>query len=118
MISEPRRTLFIDEFALTDRVGIVTGANRGLGLDTEMAFMEAGARAIYCIDISEKPGEDWVRVRDYLGRVDGIGRLEYVHGDVRSQVRLPTSRDVIVTLDISLLPRLTNSSPRTVCGRS
>ena len=78
-------TLFTHEFALTDKVALVTGANRGIGLETAMALAEAGARAVYCVDLSEQPGDDWKAVRDYLTKLDGAGRLEYVHGDVRSQ---------------------------------
>ena len=40
----PRPKIF-DEFALTDRVGLVSGGNRGIGLETAIALAEAGARA-------------------------------------------------------------------------
>ena len=52
-----------------------------------MAFLEAGGRAVYCTDILEHPEEEWTSVREFLSRVDGMGRLEYVRGDVRNQVR-------------------------------
>ena len=61
--------------------------HRGIGLESAMAFTEAGARVVYCVDLPLKPGEEWTKVRDYLGRVGGLGRLEYVSGDVRDQVR-------------------------------
>ena len=66
---------------------MITGANRGIGLETAMAYLEAGARAVYCVDLPETPGEDWFKVQNYLRRMKDIGRLEYVQGDVRDQVR-------------------------------
>lgn len=83
----PTPTLFAHEFALTDRVALVTGGNRGIGLEAAMALSEAGARAVYCVDLPEKPGDEWRAVHDYLGKMGGKGRLEYVTGDVRNQVR-------------------------------
>ena len=53
-----------------------------------MALSEAGARAVYCVDLPEQPGDEWRTVHDYLGKMGGKGRLEYVTGDVRSQVRI------------------------------
>ena len=82
----PISTLFAHEFALTDRVALVTGANRGIGLESAMALCEAGTRVVYCLDLPEQPGEEWTAVRDYLERIGAKGRLEYVSGDVRSQV--------------------------------
>ena len=80
-------TLFSHEFSLADRVALVSGGNRGLGLEMALALIEAGARAVYCLDLPEKPGSEWDAVSEYLGRLDSKGRLEYVHGDVRDQVR-------------------------------
>ena len=75
-----------DEFALRDRVAIVSGGNRGLGLEMALVLIEAGARAVYCVDLPAQPGKEWVAVREYVKRMDGGGgRLEYVSADVRDQ---------------------------------
>jgi hypothetical protein len=83
-----------DEFALRDRVGIVSGGNRGLGLEMALALIEAGARAVYCVDLPAVPGEEWRAVAEYVRRMEGSdgqlgggggGRLEYVCADVRDQ---------------------------------
>lgn len=68
---------------------MVTGANRGLGLEGALALAEAGARAVYCIDIADTPSSDWSRVQEFVSRMRGTrgeGRLEYVRGDVADQV--------------------------------
>lgn len=83
------RSKLSDEFSLADRVALVSGANRGLGLEMAMALSEAGARAVYCIDLPEKPGKEWEAVRAYIaemGRREGReARVEYVRGDVTDQ---------------------------------
>ncbi|KAJ3836588.1 NAD-binding protein [Lentinula raphanica] len=91
--STPRK--IFSEFALPDRVGIVSGGGRGLGLEMAMALCEAGARAIYCLDIHDKPTEEWQAVRDYVGRLKPLeqdtpsqnpaSRLEYVKVNVTDQ---------------------------------
>ncbi|KAG6813352.1 hypothetical protein H0H92_011900 [Tricholoma furcatifolium] len=80
----PRPRIF-DEFSLQDRVGIVTGGNRGLGLEMALALCELGARAIYCFDLPSEPGQQWKDVQDYVKRMGTNSRLEYVSADVRDQ---------------------------------
>lgn len=80
----PKPKIF-DEFALTDRVGIVSGANRGLGLEMALALCEAGARAIYCFDLPPKPSDEWTKTQEYVKRMQNGSRLEYVSVDVRDQ---------------------------------
>lgn len=82
-------TLLEHEFSLADKVAIVTGANRGLGLEGALALAEAGARAVYCVDIADSPSSDWARVQQYVSRMrgkSGESRLEYIRGDVSDQV--------------------------------
>ncbi|KZT65885.1 sorbose reductase sou1 [Daedalea quercina L-15889] len=83
--SPAKSTLFEKEFFLADRVALVSGANRGLGLEMAMALIEAGARAVYCTDLPKTPGDEWQKVQQYLDRMDGAGRLEYISADVRDQ---------------------------------
>jgi len=80
----PKPKIF-DEFALTDRVGIVSGGNRGLGLEMALALCEAGARAIYCFDLPDDPSVEWTKTHEYVKRMQNGSRLEYVSCDVRLQ---------------------------------
>ncbi|KIJ69492.1 hypothetical protein HYDPIDRAFT_106123 [Hydnomerulius pinastri MD-312] len=80
----PRPNIF-DEFALKDRVALVSGANRGIGLEMAIALAEAGARAVYCLDMPSQPGEEWVTSRDFVKRLGNGSRLEYISADVRNQ---------------------------------
>ena len=53
-----------------------------------LALIEAGARAVYCVDLPKEPGQEWNAVRDYAARLEGLpseGRLEYISADVRDQ---------------------------------
>ncbi|KAI6022024.1 hypothetical protein EDC04DRAFT_2869796 [Pisolithus marmoratus] len=81
---QPRPKIF-DEFALTDRVALVSGGNRGLGLETAIALCEAGARVVYCFDLPEKPSEVFLASQDYVRKLGNTSRLEYFSADVRNQ---------------------------------
>src|SRR5258708_26298195 len=84
---EVRPTIW-EEFALKDRVALVSGANRGLGLEMALVLIEAGAHAVYCVDLPAQPGKEWVTVSEYVKRMvgtGGYGRLEYISADVRDQ---------------------------------
>ncbi|KAG2349370.1 NAD(P)-binding protein [Suillus weaverae] len=87
----------LGDFALTDRVAIVTGGNRGLGLEAALALSTAGSRIVYCLDLPEKPGEDWNAARQSVAKLGGAGRLEYVTTDVRDQKRLLKTVEEIAT---------------------
>ena len=56
-----------------------------------LAFVEAGARAVYCVDLPTTPDEKWAKVKEFArglgGKAGGEGRLEYISADVRDQVR-------------------------------
>ena len=80
----PRPNIF-DEFALTDRVGFVSGGNRGIGLETAIALAEAGARVVYCFDLAEEPSEEFKASREYVSKLGNGSRLEYFSADVRNQ---------------------------------
>ena len=80
----PRPKIF-DEFALTDRVGLVSGGNRGIGLETAIALAEAGARVVYCFDLAEEPSEVFKASREYVSKLGNGSRLEYFSADVRNQ---------------------------------
>ncbi|EPS95466.1 hypothetical protein FOMPIDRAFT_85340 [Fomitopsis schrenkii] len=87
----PTPTIFDHEFSLKDKVALVSGANRGLGLEMAMVLAEAGARAVYCVDLPKAPSDEWFKVKDYLARMKGKageGRLEYLGADVRDQERM------------------------------
>lgn len=84
-----RPTLFSKEFALNDRVALVTGGHRGIGLEAALALVEAGARVVYCADLPDGPSEQWQKVRDYAARMEGKsgeGRLEYISADTTDYV--------------------------------
>jgi NAD(P)-dependent dehydrogenase (short-subunit alcohol dehydrogenase family) len=83
------------EFALTDRVALITGANRGLGLEMAQVMIEAGARAVYCVDLSPEPSELWVTSAEYVKKMGLAGRLEYVQGDVCDRQKMFSIAEVI-----------------------
>jgi len=83
----PKPKIF-DEFALTDRVGLVSGGNRGLGLEMALACCEAGARVVYCLDLPETPSDEWVACRDYVAKLGNNSRLEYISINVTDQEAL------------------------------
>ncbi|KAF8136265.1 hypothetical protein EV363DRAFT_1428674 [Boletus edulis] len=79
------RPKIFDEFALTDRVGLVSGGNRGLGLEMAIALAEAGARVVYCFDLPKEPSEEFKTSREYVSKLGNGSRLEYFCADVRNQ---------------------------------
>ncbi|KAH9848960.1 NAD-P-binding protein [Lenzites betulinus] len=86
----PSPTLFQTAFSLADKVALVTGANRGLGLEGALALAEAGARAVYCVDIANTPSHEFTKVQEFAARMHGgaAGRLEYVCADVSDQEKM------------------------------
>lgn len=86
---ESTPTLFSREFSLAGRVALVSGGQGGLGLDSALALIEAGASVVYCTGRAETPGETWKKVREYVGQVPSEStqaRLEYIQADASDQV--------------------------------
>ncbi|EUC53552.1 sorbose reductase, partial [Rhizoctonia solani AG-3 Rhs1AP] len=77
----PKKTLF-DEFSLQGRVGVVTGGNRGIGLEMALALCEAGA-TVYALDLPDSPGEEFVATAEYAKKLGST--LKYVSIDVTDQ---------------------------------
>jgi hypothetical protein len=74
-----------EEFSLADRVAVVSGGNRGLGLEMALALCEAGSKAVYCVDLPEVPSSEWEATRAFVQNLGNDSRLEYVSADVRDQ---------------------------------
>ncbi|CAE6485009.1 unnamed protein product [Rhizoctonia solani] len=77
----PKKTLF-DEFSLQGRVGVVTGGNRGIGLEMALALCEAGA-TVYALDLPTSPGEEFLATSEYAKKLGST--LKYVPVDVTDQ---------------------------------
>lgn len=73
----------LPEFSLKDRVFVITGGARGLGLTQAEAILEAGGR-VYALDRAERPSADFDRVATRAKSELGTA-LEYVRADVRDQ---------------------------------
>ena len=81
----PSPTLFEKEFSMKGRVVAVSGANRGLGLETALALAEAGA-TVHCFDLASTPSDIFSASSAYLKRLGPqVGRIEYSTLDVTNQ---------------------------------
>ncbi|OJD13162.1 hypothetical protein AJ78_06346 [Emergomyces pasteurianus Ep9510] len=71
----------LPEFILTDKVVLVSGAARGLGLTQAEALLEAGA-TVYALDRLEKPSPDFYRIQQRAAEELNT-QLHYRRIDVR-----------------------------------
>ncbi|KZV65823.1 NAD-binding protein [Peniophora sp. CONT] len=92
----PRPTL-AQSFSLQGRVALVSGGNRGLGLEMALALAEAGAKVV-CVDLPRESGAEFNAAESYLsaireGKEAGaealgggpVGSVKYVSADVTDQ---------------------------------
>ncbi|OAV90883.1 hypothetical protein PTTG_01991 [Puccinia triticina 1-1 BBBD Race 1] len=102
------RTVF-DEFRLDGRVGLVTGANGGLGLESALALAELGAK-IWALDIVDSPSIEFEACAVYAkalyqetaskaGEDPGKERLVYRRVDVTDETALEKVCQEIVAID-------------------
>ncbi|OJD24037.1 hypothetical protein ACJ73_04603 [Blastomyces percursus] len=68
-------------FSLKNKVYVVTGGGRGLGLCMAEAMTEAGAE-VHCLDILEEPAHEFLETQELAVR-SHVGSLHYHHIDVR-----------------------------------
>ncbi|CCV00525.1 unnamed protein product [Malassezia sympodialis ATCC 42132] len=74
-------TTIFAEFSLFEKTAVVTGGNRGLGLEMALAFVEAGAH-VFVIDRSDVPSEEFQKVAKHCQLLDR--QIEFITADVTS----------------------------------
>jgi len=72
-------TSIFAEFSLEGKTAVVTGGNRGLGLEMALAFVEAGAH-VYVTDQAPEPCEDFKRVAEHCHMLNR--QIEFITADV------------------------------------
>ncbi|WFD39858.1 uncharacterized protein MJAP1_002839 [Malassezia japonica] len=72
-------TSIFSEFSLEGKTAVVTGGNRGLGLEMALAYVEAGAH-VYVIDLPDEPCNDFIQVAEHCKLMDR--QIEYISADV------------------------------------
>lgn len=84
---------YFPEFNLQDKVIVVTGGGRGLGLALAAAVYQGGAK-VHCLDRLEQPHEDFHKVQETTDSSLG-GELVYHQGDLRNTESL---QDLIASI--------------------
>lgn len=75
-------TTIFAEFSLIGKTAVVTGGNRGLGLEMALAFVEAGAH-VFVIDRAEMPSDDFQKVAKHCQLLDR--QIEFITADVTNE---------------------------------
>ena len=95
----------LNAFSLVDRVALVTGGQRGIGLEIALALVEAGA-VVYCLDLPKTPDENWFKVQKYAAELPSLGttgnlnsRLEYISADVTNQAMMWAKAEEIANVE-------------------
>lgn len=89
---EKHTTTIFAEFSLWDKTAVLTGGNRGLGLEMALAFVEAGAN-VYVIDVASEPSEEFRIVADHCHRLDR--QIEYISADVTNEKEMNEAMNLI-----------------------
>ncbi|KAF7319365.1 Sorbose reductase [Mycena chlorophos] len=71
-------------FDLTGKVAVVSGGQRGIGLELALAMAEMGA-VVYCLDLPDAPNDDWLAVQAFAAGLEPKARLEYRQVNVTDQ---------------------------------
>jgi NAD(P)-dependent dehydrogenase (short-subunit alcohol dehydrogenase family) len=65
--SAPNSPSILDQFSIKDKVVVITGGGRGLGLNFALALAQCGAQ-IAAIDLHQKPHDDFGKLASYGGK--------------------------------------------------
>jgi 3-oxoacyl-[acyl-carrier protein] reductase len=78
---------------LKDKVAVVTGANRGIGLSIARTFLQNGAKVIACVRSIESQKEDLLAQLD----LNGTNQIQLVHLDLSDEQMIKLAIKEIMT---------------------
>jgi 3-oxoacyl-[acyl-carrier protein] reductase len=78
---------------LKDKVAVVTGANRGIGLSIARTFLQNGAKVIACVRSVENQNEDLLTQLN----PDGVNQLQFVRLDLSDEQVIKSAIKEIMT---------------------